>query len=300
MATFPTPNNDTTSLMGVQNQDAVNITGGYIDGVTIGSNTAAIAITATTVTATTINGPTTQSVTTLNVGASGAAGTLNIFPTTASKGKTVLTASDNAGNTSTTINTAAQAGARTITIPDQGGNSSVLLTGGTLSATTGIAPLKVPLLSARNSDGSVLAAAAAAGKFGVSLTAGTSMALLSEAANSNTKTDVAIFEIVLPANYIAATNITLLVNGNYTLGGGTVGTHTLTMSAYLCADAGTQGATIIATSAQTVAATAGDMTFTITGATLTPGARLLLSGSLVIQDTGGSNITAQINSIRLT
>lgn len=168
-----------------------------------------------------------------------------------------------------------------------------------VSATTGLPAGTLPLTFFKNSDGTTLAATAAAGKFGIAITAGTSEDLISEAANSNTKTNVAITEVVLPATYVAGSNITVTANTNYTLGSGTVGTHTLSAAAYLTTNAGVQGSTLIATAAQTVPAAAGNVTFTITGATLVPGSRLLLSFSLVIQDTGGSNITAQINSVGL-
>lgn len=162
----------------------------------------------------------------------------------------------------------------------------------------GLSPQRLNTLSARNSDGSVIAAAAAAGKFGVALTAGTSFQLVSEAANSNTKTDVAILEAVLPPNYLAGANVSLIVNCAYVLGSGTVGTHSLTPSVYRNADAGTQGANICS-AVQNVPAAAADLTFTLTSTSLLPGDRLMISLSLIIQDTGASNITANINSVRL-
>lgn len=58
-----------------------------------------------------------------DAGASGIAGTVDIFPSTASKGKNAFTATDNAGNTTNTITNAAQAGARTFTIPDPGASA---------------------------------------------------------------------------------------------------------------------------------------------------------------------------------
>lgn len=181
------------------------------------------------------------------------------------------------------------------------GVAATLVASATSPSTNGlIGATRMQLLRAKNSDGTTLSASAAAGKFGISITLGTSEVLVSEAANSNTKTDIAIFEISLGSGYVAGSNITVTANCNYTLGAGTVGTHTLAMAAYLCADAGTQGATIIATAAQTVPAAAGEVTFVITGTTLTPNCRLMLAATLVIQDTGGSNITAQINSMRLS
>lgn len=198
-------------------------------------------------------------------------------------------------------------GALSIALSGQALAFPALAAGGTLSATA-TAPSanglvggnRLQLLRAKNLDGTTLAASAAAGKFGIAITLGTSEVLLSEAANSNTKTDVAIWETSLGAGYVAGTNVTVTANCNYTLGSGTVGTHTLAIAAYLCADAGTQGASIIATAAQTVPATAGEVTFVITGTTLTPNCRIMLAATLVIQDSGGSNITAQINSVRLS
>ena len=56
--------------------------------------------------------------TNLDAGASGTAGSIDIFPTTASKGKIALTATASAGDTTTSITNASQAAARTYTIPD--------------------------------------------------------------------------------------------------------------------------------------------------------------------------------------
>lgn len=66
----------------------------------------------------------------IDAGSSGVAGTVDVFPATASKGKTALTAADNAGDTTTTITTAEQAGARTYTVPDAGASASFLMTEG--------------------------------------------------------------------------------------------------------------------------------------------------------------------------
>lgn len=176
-----------------------------------------------------------------------------------------------------------------------------LLAGGTCGATaTGLNGYQLRPIEFKNSDGTTLAASAASGKFGLSLTAGTSEYLVSEAANSSTKTDVALAEFVLPATYNAGTNVTVTVNCNYVLGSGTVGTHTLAAAAYLNTAAGTQGSNLIATTAQTVPSSAGTVMFTITGTSLVPGSRLTLTLTGVIQDTAGSNITSQINSVSLS
>jgi hypothetical protein len=66
----------------------------------------------------------------VDAGASGTAGSVDVFPTTASKGKLSITAADSTGNTATTIVNAEQAGARTYTIPDAGASASFLMTEG--------------------------------------------------------------------------------------------------------------------------------------------------------------------------
>lgn len=57
-------------------------------------------------------------VTNLDAGASGTAGSVDIFPSTASKGKVAITTANNTGDTTTAITVAAQAAARTYGLPD--------------------------------------------------------------------------------------------------------------------------------------------------------------------------------------
>jgi hypothetical protein len=99
-----------------------------IDAATLASATITT-LTATTGTVTTLTS-TTGNITNIDAGASGSAGTVDIFPSTASKGKLALTAADSAGDTTTTIVNASQAGARTYTIPDAGTNASFVMTQG--------------------------------------------------------------------------------------------------------------------------------------------------------------------------
>lgn len=65
----------------------------------------------------------------IDAGASGTAGTVDVFPTTASKGKLVLAAVDNDGDTTTTISNAAMGQASVISLPDPGAaTANVMLT----------------------------------------------------------------------------------------------------------------------------------------------------------------------------
>lgn len=66
----------------------------------------------------------------LDAGASGTAGTVDVFPATALKGKLAITAADSAGDTTTTIVNASQAAARSYTIPDAGASASFVMTEG--------------------------------------------------------------------------------------------------------------------------------------------------------------------------
>lgn len=67
--------------------------------------------------------------TNLDAGASGTAGTVDIFPTTASKGKLILSAVANDGDTNVTLTNAAMGQASVISIPDPGAaTANVVLT----------------------------------------------------------------------------------------------------------------------------------------------------------------------------
>lgn len=87
-------------------------------------------ITEATVNTTTLNA------TSANIGASGTAGTLKVFPTTASKGDLKIVATSNTNNVETTVTNAAQVAARTYTIPDAAAAANFVLSTGTSTATT--------------------------------------------------------------------------------------------------------------------------------------------------------------------
>src|SRR5690242_314186 len=68
-------------------------------------------------------------ITDLDAGASGTAGTIDVFPSTASKGKLRIAAVNNDGDTTTTLSNAAMAQASVISFPDPGAaTANVLLT----------------------------------------------------------------------------------------------------------------------------------------------------------------------------
>lgn len=66
----------------------------------------------------------------VQLGESGLAGQLDVFPATAAKGRLRLAATDQSGDTIVTVTTAAFSAARTVTIPDPGSAASFVLTAG--------------------------------------------------------------------------------------------------------------------------------------------------------------------------
>lgn len=233
--------------------------------------------------ATTLNG------TTVNAGADATAGTIQVFPATTARGKTTLTAADNAGATTTNINTAAQAGARTYTVPDAGGSAAFMMTGATQSATTGLPPTPLPMTGMRTAAGLMMTGSASSTNFGLTYTPGTTALLVGTATSSNSTSNVAAIDVVLPPWYKAGTNITLKVGCYYTEASGSTTVHTMAADAYLNTVAGLQGSSLIATAAQVCPiTTSAQQTFTITGATLVPGSYLTLTFTAAVDNATGA------------
>lgn len=156
------------------------------------------------------------------------------------------------------------------------------------------------LFTGKNADGSTIAAAASSGKFGISLTPGTSGVLSSEAAQNNTKTDKAYFEYVLPRDYQPGQNLTVTVNGKYAVSGGTAGTKTVDCEVWKIGTDGAHGSDICSTAAQTLTTSAADYAFTINGASLSPGDKIGIQLTAVIQETAnGGTVTGSIASVRV-
>jgi|GEM_PF-5903015 len=169
----------------------------------------------------------------------------------------------------------------------------------TSNSANGLSAANLPLFHFKNADGTTLAAAAAAGKFGLTETIGTGENLVTEAANNNAKSDAAIFQHVLPANYVAAQDLSLVVNQQIVIGSGTLSVKTLTPDVRKKSTDGTVGANL-ASVAQNMTNAAGDLTFTITGATLSPGDILVGQLTAAITETAASAVTAKINSVRIS
>jgi len=147
----------------------------------------------TTLTETTVNA------TNINAGASGTAGTLKVFPTTASKGDLKVVATANTGNTETTITNAAQAAARTYTVPDGGASANFVLSTGTSTATTATST-ELNTISGVT-PGTVIASKALVADSGIKISG-----LLNSTFGAGTAT-------VAPINLTAGTNLTTAAAG---------------------------------------------------------------------------------------
>lgn len=160
---------------------------------------------------------------------------------------------------------------------------------------------RIILTHGRNDDGTVFDATGAAGKFHIVNVSGTSLCLLSEGAKNNTKTDTAIFEVTIPQFYKAGDPINLNTNALFNINGGTDSVKTLQAKCFKLAKDGSSSVDLIATAAQTLTGAAVDYSWTIPGATLTPGDRLLIQLIGIITETAntGTNSTVQVNSLHL-
>jgi len=72
----------------------------------------------------------------LDAGSSGAAGSVDVFPTTTSRGKLAITCTNQTGDTTVSLVAAAMAAARTITLRDPGAAASILTTTDATAAAT--------------------------------------------------------------------------------------------------------------------------------------------------------------------
>jgi hypothetical protein len=151
----------------------------------------------------------------------------------------------------------------------------------------------------RNADSAtVLSTTAAAGKFGLTVTLATSTVLISESALSNTKTDDATYELILPRDYNSGLGFSVTANVKNT-GAGTLTTNTLQVKAYLATNAGVLGANL-GPAAQNITAAGADIVTAIpANVGFVPGAKIILELEVILTETAGVGTTASINSVRL-
>lgn len=175
-----------------------------------------------------------------------------------------------------------------------------LMAGGYTQLGSGFAAFGIRLTEGVNIDGSPLAAAAASGKFGNTITLGTSSALVAEVANGTTVTDSVMWDLTLPPSFPAAYNPTITVNCNHIIGSGTLGAHTIALHCYPVNNDGSHDADIVSTAAQNTPATATDVPFaTAALSELLAGGRVIVEAVANIVETSTHAVGFHINSIRI-
>jgi len=276
----------------------------YVD-VTAGTATASKALvldagkeiaTITTIGATTGN-IVTVNATNIDAGASGTPGTVDVFPTTESKGKLSIAASDSAGNTTTTLVNASQAAARTYTIPDAGGNAYFVMSTAAQTAAGAISRADlvenalqaygIPINQIMAADGAALAVSETDGDFFLALGTNT-IELQGEESISETEASVGYIQFVLPPEYVAAGEVKIRLHCKID-GAGTDNASTIDVEVYEQAD-GAVGSDICATAAQTFAAksTWYDKDFTVTATGLVAGDVLIIKVTSSVIESAGS------------
>lgn len=157
-------------------------------------------------------------VTNLDAGISGTAGTVDVFPTTASRGKLQITCTDQTGDTTVTLTAGAMAAARTITIPDPGAAADIVVTAGTQT----VGGAKSFSSAITPTAGVAAAAGSSAGPAGMIHTGGSPASAATDGVElTPTTTTVYTVEIFIPCN-MTVTGVRVFnggaVDGNITVG----------------------------------------------------------------------------------
>jgi hypothetical protein len=174
-----------------------------------------------------------------------------------------------------------------------GTTGKVVTTAAAVTAGNGLTATQLPLINFRTAAGLMMTTAASGTNFGLTYTPGTAATLIGTATSSSTTGNTAAVDFVLPPNYIAGQNITVLASCHYTNTSSTASVHTMAASAYLVSTtAGTTGASLIATAAQTCPITTpAQQTLTITGTTLVPGSYIILTFTAAL--TNGAGVSTE-------
>lgn len=154
----------------------------------------------------------------------------------------------------------------------------------------------IPLHSLRAADGATLGVADTedSGDHYLVVSSNT-WALQGNSPNSDTQTDVSVFQFALPPEYDDGETITLRVNGLYTADGDT---KTLDAEVYLVDQSdGSVGSDICATGIKTLTASAVDYDFTVTPTSLVGGDLLNVKITTAFEDSDGTDGEAKINAV---
>lgn len=164
--------------------------------------------------------------------------------------------------------------------------------------------ISIPVTQIRSNAGAALTAAETAGTFDITI--GTNTILVNgEVTDNETEASVAYAQVALPANYVAGTDVSLVLpSALIKTGSPTNNGSTLDLEVYLQSNAGAVGSDLCATAAVTYAAldTWYDKTFTITGTTLVPGGilNLKITSNVIDSEAGAGTIILNLAAPKMS
>ena len=149
----------------------------------------------------------------------------------------------------------------------------------------------IPIMGWRYASGNTVDATGAAGNPKIipgGWGSGT-LKLEGQDAHGATKTETVQFEVTLPDSYVAGETVTLSVSGRFSdTGTGTMSAKSIDVEAYEVAEAGTAGADICATAAQTLTTSMAAYAFTLTPTALIAGDKINIFARIVLTESGGT------------
>ncbi len=154
-----------------------------------------------------------------------------------------------------------------------------------------LAPAPIPIMGWRYANGNTVDATGGAGN--PQIVAGGygsgTLLLRGQDAHGTTKTETVQLEAVLPDSYVAGETVTLTLTARFSDSGtGTMSAKSIDVEAYEIAEAGTVGADICATAAQTLTTSMAQYSFTLTPTNLIAGDRINIFSRIVLTESGGS------------
>lgn len=247
-----------------------------------------------------------------NIGrAAGAASSFDklvIYNQGTNKGEFTIKSVASTGNFGLTMQNADMGQDTVFTIPDPGSTTADIVALAAGVTTDGelkradlteeaLVEFPIPLHSLRAADGATLGVADVedSGDHYLAFSANI-WKLMGNSPNSDDQTDVSIFQVAVPESYVAAGDIKIRVNAQYTVDGDE---KTVDVEVYEAADAGTIGADLVSTEAATLTGSAASTDFVVDGTSIVAGDRLNVKITTVFGDDNGTDGEAQINHVAL-
>jgi hypothetical protein len=246
--------------------------------------------------------------TNLDAGASGTAGTLDVFPPTAANGKLIISATNNGGARNVTLTNAAHAQTSTYSVQDCGNATGKVWTftgaqtaAGLLSrgdlVQEDLAVYPIPLYTLRQADMAAMGVGETAGDHYLDESTNV-ITLLGEVANNETEASVSWFQAAIPAEYVASETVKIRVIHQLT-GAGTDNGSTIDLNVYE-QTTGAVGSDLNETTAATMSKGSYTTTdFVITDAGLAAGNMLNVKLTTNVIENASSDLQAQIAEISL-